>query len=188
MSPLGRCASRPGVIDSQKTCATHGSRSKGFGSRRRAPRSCSVNPHMTAFAHRLDAADPVLFVLHQHSSKDQAFADRLHSRMVQEKLRIWYAPEDMRGGIWPRSTGGRRSALQFGAARVGRIARSSQGCRCASVGSTEVGRSRGEGVGRSGFFWSSANCNGGWAVVTGTTRDLDSCMTAELLNSARQSR
>jgi hypothetical protein len=24
-----------------------------------------VNPHMTAFAHRLDAADPVLFVLHQ---------------------------------------------------------------------------------------------------------------------------
>ena len=34
-----------------------------------------------------------------HSSKGQAFADRLHSRMVQEKLRIWYAPEDMRGGI-----------------------------------------------------------------------------------------
>jgi hypothetical protein len=33
-----------------------------------------------------------------HSSKDQAFADRLHSRMVQEKLRVWYAPEDMRGG------------------------------------------------------------------------------------------
>jgi TIR domain/Pentapeptide repeats (8 copies) len=33
-----------------------------------------------------------------HSSKDQAFADRLHSRMVQEKLRAWYAPEDMRGG------------------------------------------------------------------------------------------
>jgi TIR domain/Pentapeptide repeats (8 copies) len=33
-----------------------------------------------------------------HSSKDQTFADRLHSRMVQEKLRVWYAPEDMRGG------------------------------------------------------------------------------------------
>jgi len=33
-----------------------------------------------------------------HSSKDQAFADRLHSRMVQEKLSVWYAPEDMRGG------------------------------------------------------------------------------------------
>jgi hypothetical protein len=33
-----------------------------------------------------------------HSTKDQAFADRLHSRMVQEKLRVWYAPENMRGG------------------------------------------------------------------------------------------
>ena len=45
-----------------------------------------------------------------HNSKGQAFADRLHSRMVQEKLRIWYTPENMRGGIWPRSTGGRRNA------------------------------------------------------------------------------
>ena len=39
-----------------------------------------------------------------------------------------------RGGIWPRSTGGRRNAddsLQLGAARFGRIDRSSQGCRCA---------------------------------------------------------
>ncbi len=33
-----------------------------------------------------------------HSSKDADFATRLHSRMVQEKLRVWYAPEDMRGG------------------------------------------------------------------------------------------
>jgi uncharacterized protein YjbI with pentapeptide repeats len=33
-----------------------------------------------------------------YSSRDQAFADRLHSRMVQEKLRVWYAPKDMRGG------------------------------------------------------------------------------------------
>jgi hypothetical protein len=64
-----------------------------------------------------------------HSSKDQAFADRLHFRMVQEKLWIWYAPEDMRGDIWPGSTGGRRNAvdsLQFGAARFGRIDRSIQ--------------------------------------------------------------
>src|SRR5262249_12555221 len=33
-----------------------------------------------------------------HSSKDQPFADRLHSRMVQERLRVWYATEDMRAG------------------------------------------------------------------------------------------
>ena len=33
-----------------------------------------------------------------HSSKDQLFAARLHSRMVQEKIPVWYAPEDMRAG------------------------------------------------------------------------------------------
>jgi hypothetical protein len=33
-----------------------------------------------------------------HSSKDAEFAARLHSRMTQEKLRVWYAPEDMKGG------------------------------------------------------------------------------------------
>jgi hypothetical protein len=57
MSPLGRSPSRPGAIDPQNTCASDGSRSKGFGGRRRAPRSCSVNPHMTAFAPRLDATE-----------------------------------------------------------------------------------------------------------------------------------
>jgi hypothetical protein len=64
------------------------------------------------------------------SSKDQEFADRPHSRMVQEQLRTWHAPEDLRGGIRPRSTGGRRNAddsLQFGAARFGRIDRSHLG-------------------------------------------------------------
>jgi hypothetical protein len=33
-----------------------------------------------------------------HSSQDHEFATRLHSRMVQEKLRVWYSPQDMRGG------------------------------------------------------------------------------------------
>jgi hypothetical protein len=33
-----------------------------------------------------------------HSSKDEEFTKRLHGRMEQEKLRVWYAPEDMRGG------------------------------------------------------------------------------------------
>jgi hypothetical protein len=32
------------------------------------------------------------------SCKDKTFADRLHSRMVQERLRVWYAPSDMRSG------------------------------------------------------------------------------------------
>ena len=33
-----------------------------------------------------------------HSHKDEDFAQRLHSRMRQEDLRVWYAPEDMKGG------------------------------------------------------------------------------------------
>jgi hypothetical protein len=69
-----------------------------------------------------------------HSSKDQVFADRLHSRMVQEKLWICYAPDDMRGGIWPRLPGGRRNvdeSLQFGSARFGWIDRSVERSPCA---------------------------------------------------------
>jgi hypothetical protein len=33
-----------------------------------------------------------------HSSKDSEFTRRLHSRMQEAHLRVWYAPEDMRGG------------------------------------------------------------------------------------------
>jgi hypothetical protein len=43
----GRCPSRPGAIDPRNTRPSDGSRSKGFGGRR-APRSCSVNPHTIA--------------------------------------------------------------------------------------------------------------------------------------------
>lgn len=34
-----------------------------------------------------------------HSSKDHAFATRLHARLQQEGLRVWFAPEDMKGGL-----------------------------------------------------------------------------------------
>ena len=33
-----------------------------------------------------------------YSSQDEAFARRLHARLEAEKLRVWFAPEDMRGG------------------------------------------------------------------------------------------
>lgn len=33
-----------------------------------------------------------------YSSKDEEFARRLHARMRQEGLRVWFAPEDMKGG------------------------------------------------------------------------------------------
>jgi hypothetical protein len=33
-----------------------------------------------------------------YSTKDEDFARRLHARMVQEGLRVWYSPEDIQGG------------------------------------------------------------------------------------------
>jgi len=33
-----------------------------------------------------------------HATADKGFCDRLYSRMIEEKLRVWYALEDMRGG------------------------------------------------------------------------------------------
>ena len=33
-----------------------------------------------------------------YSTRDEDFAKRLHARMVQEKLRVWFAPEDIQGG------------------------------------------------------------------------------------------
>jgi hypothetical protein len=33
-----------------------------------------------------------------YSHKDEEFAKRLHSRMRQERLRVWFAPEDVKGG------------------------------------------------------------------------------------------
>ena len=33
-----------------------------------------------------------------HSHQDEEFSQRLHSRMRSEHLRVWYAPEDMKGG------------------------------------------------------------------------------------------
>ena len=33
-----------------------------------------------------------------YSTKDEEFARRLHSRMREENLRVWFAPEDMKGG------------------------------------------------------------------------------------------
>jgi hypothetical protein len=33
-----------------------------------------------------------------HSTKDKEFADRLHARMRAANMRVWYAPEDLKGG------------------------------------------------------------------------------------------
>src|SRR4051794_26445292 len=48
----------------------------------------------------IGALEPIQFYscFISHSSRDQAFADRLHSRMRDVKLSVWYAPKDMKGG------------------------------------------------------------------------------------------
>jgi hypothetical protein len=48
----------------------------------------------------IGALEPIQFYscFIRYSHKYYEFAKRLHSRMVQEKLRVWYAPEDMKGG------------------------------------------------------------------------------------------
>jgi hypothetical protein len=62
---------------------------------------CGVPPYLIENQKALiGSMEPIQFYscFISHSSKDKAFAERLHSRMVQTKLRVWYAPEDMRGG------------------------------------------------------------------------------------------
>jgi uncharacterized protein YjbI with pentapeptide repeats len=48
----------------------------------------------------LGAMHPIQFYscFISHSSKDDDFARRLHERMRAEHLRVWFAPEDLRGG------------------------------------------------------------------------------------------
>jgi hypothetical protein len=48
----------------------------------------------------IGATEPIQFYscFISYSTSDEEFAKRLHARMVQEKLRVWFAPEDMRGG------------------------------------------------------------------------------------------
>lgn len=48
----------------------------------------------------VQAIEPIQFhsCFISYSHKDEEFARRLHSRMRNEKLRVWYAPEKMEGG------------------------------------------------------------------------------------------
>ncbi len=48
----------------------------------------------------IGAMEPIQFYscFISYSTKDKDFAKRLHGRMHQEGLRVWFAPEDMKGG------------------------------------------------------------------------------------------
>jgi uncharacterized protein YjbI with pentapeptide repeats len=64
-------------------------------------RGCGVpDALITYLPSLLEAAEPIWFYscFISHSHKDDGFAKRLHARMREEHLRVWFAPEDMPGG------------------------------------------------------------------------------------------
>ncbi|MGA2705779.1 MAG: toll/interleukin-1 receptor domain-containing protein [Isosphaeraceae bacterium] len=64
-------------------------------------RGCGVpDGFITYLPSLLGSLQPIQFYscFISHSSKDADFASRLHSRLRDEKLRVWFAPEDMKGG------------------------------------------------------------------------------------------
>jgi hypothetical protein len=55
---------------------------------------------ITHFPSIIGALEPIQFYscFISYSTKDEEFARRLYSRMRDEKLRVWFAPEEMKGG------------------------------------------------------------------------------------------
>jgi hypothetical protein len=65
-------------------------------------RGCGVpDPLIVNLAAAIGAMRPIQFAscFLSHHSKDQPFADRLRGRLERERLRVWDAPEDLRGGL-----------------------------------------------------------------------------------------
>jgi hypothetical protein len=65
-------------------------------------RGCGVPEQFIAFIPSLvGAVEP--FQYHScfisYSTKDEEFAKRLHSRLRDAKVRVWFAPEDIKGGV-----------------------------------------------------------------------------------------
>src|SRR5512135_2995601 len=64
-------------------------------------RGCGVpDVLITHLPSLIGATSPIQFSSYflRYSTKDEAFAQRLHSRMCDEGLRVWLAPEDVPGG------------------------------------------------------------------------------------------
>jgi hypothetical protein len=65
-------------------------------------RDCGVPDELIGYLpYVFHAMEPIQFYscFISYSDDDEEFTKRLHSRMVQEKMRVWYAPEDM---LWGR--------------------------------------------------------------------------------------
>jgi hypothetical protein len=64
-------------------------------------RGCGVpEPQIEYLPSLLGAMEPIQFYscFISYSHQNEEFARRLHSRMQQDHLRVWYAPEDMKAG------------------------------------------------------------------------------------------
>jgi len=64
-------------------------------------RGCGIPDSFIAFVPSLvEAEEPIQFYscFISYSSKDQAFANKLYANLQQEKVRCWFAPEDMKVG------------------------------------------------------------------------------------------
>ncbi len=61
-------------------------------------RGCGVPDALIAFLPKLLASQDFYSCFISYSHKDEEFAKRLYSRMRDEHLRVWYAPEDIKGG------------------------------------------------------------------------------------------
>jgi uncharacterized protein YjbI with pentapeptide repeats len=64
-------------------------------------RGCGVpEGFITQMSSLIDAQDGIQFYscFISYSSKDEEFARRLHKRMRDGRLRVWFAPEDVKGG------------------------------------------------------------------------------------------
>jgi hypothetical protein len=91
-----------------------------------------------------------------YSTKDEGFAKRLHSRMVQEKLRVWFAPEDIQGG--------KKIHKQIDEAIRGYDSCSWSSRRTASAASGSATRSAGRARPKSGKGVASSSRSGSWVT------------------------
>jgi TIR domain/Pentapeptide repeats (8 copies) len=87
--------SHPSYIDIQTLYRMGGTVPRSF------LRGCGMPDSLIEYLPSLvGATQPIQFYscFISHSSQDEDFAQRLHSRMRDHHLRVWYAPEDMKGG------------------------------------------------------------------------------------------
>lgn len=85
----------PSVIGIDTLYRSGGSIAEGF------LRGCGVPDEFITYLPSLIGAQQAIqfyscFISYSH--KDEAFAKRLHSRMREANLRVWFAPEDVKGG------------------------------------------------------------------------------------------